>query len=252
MSITIRPAKSNIGNLKKMAIEKKIVLVWGLALVTALWFAMPGRCESMGKKQERNIVELPEPLYDGKVSLEQTLGQRRSIRRFAKEGLTLAAISRLLWAAQGVTDPRGFRTAPSAGALYPLELYVVAGKTEDLSPGIYRYLPGTHGLETVIQGEMREALCDAALGQDPVREAPALFVFTAVFPRITGRYGDRGIRYAHMEAGHAAQNIALQAVSLGLGTVMIGAFDDDRIKRLMNLGDDEYPLYLIPTGNPVK
>lgn len=195
-----------------------------------------------------SALELPEPRYDGNVSLEQALLQRRSVRDCTGEPLTLAEVSQLLWAAQGITDARGFRTAPSAGALYPLELYVVVGDVRGLTAGVYRYEPEGHQLLRLTDGDERPGLAEAALGQGFVEAAAVDFVVTGVYERTTAKYGDRGVRYVHQEAGHAAQNLCLQATALGLGAVPVGAFYDDEVIRLLNLPGNETPLYIIPVG----
>ena len=199
-------------------------------------------------EEETAIIELPEPRCDSGVSIEQSLLGRRSIRSYTGEPLTLQEISQLLWAAQGVTDPRGFRTAPSAGALYPLELYVVAGDVHNLTSGVYRYEPDEHQLVRIVDGDRRAELADAALAQSCVEEGAIAFVFTAVYERTTVKYGDRGIRYVHMEVGHAAENLCLQATAMDLGAVTIGAFYDEEVAELLNLPEDEQPLYIIPVG----
>ncbi|MBI2487618.1 MAG: SagB/ThcOx family dehydrogenase [Deltaproteobacteria bacterium] len=195
-----------------------------------------------------DIIKLSKPIYDSNVSIEKALLGRRSYREYKKEPLTLAEISQLLWAIQGVTDPEGFRTAPSAGALYPLEVYVVAGNVKDLPNGIYRYKPERHELVKVAEGDKRSELCISALGQDWVKSSAAVIVLSAVYERTTIKYGERGKRYVHMEIGHAAQNACLQAVSLNLGTVVVGAFDDSNVKRIMNMADKERPLCIMPVG----
>ena len=197
---------------------------------------------------EGSVVKLPEPRYDSDVSLEQSLLARRSVRSYTGQSLTLEEISQLLWAAQGITDLAGFRTAPSAGGLYPLEIYVVAGEVENLAPGIYRYQPEGHQIVKTIDGDKRAALARAALGQSPVKDGAAVFVFTAVYERTTVKYGDRGIRYVDMEAGHAAQNLCLQAVAMELGAGTIGAFSDEDVFSLLSLPEQESPLYIIPVG----
>jgi SagB-type dehydrogenase family enzyme len=199
-------------------------------------------------QEQAEVIKLPEPRHDSDVSLEQSLLERRSVRDYSGQPLTLQEISQLTWAAQGLTDPRGFRTAPSAGGLYPLELYLVAGDVEDLPPGVYRYQPDGHQLVKTGDGDKRAGLAEAALEQEWVEEGAVDFVFTAVYERTTGKYGERGIRYVHMEAGHAAQNLCLQATALGLGAVTIGAFYDEQVSRLLNLPADEQPLYVIPVG----
>jgi SagB-type dehydrogenase family enzyme len=193
-------------------------------------------------------IKLPGPRHDSDTSLEEALLKRRSIRGYKNAPLYRSEISQLLWAAQGVTDPRGLRTAPSAGALYPLELSIVVGNVTDLQSGIYRYRPRTHELEKIEEGDKRGELCSAALGQSAIRNAAVVIVVSALYERTTVKYGERGIRYVHMEAGHTAQNVCLQAVALDLGTVVIGAFRDDEVKRIMKMADREQPLYIIPVG----
>jgi len=198
--------------------------------------------------EQETAIRLPEPRYDSDVSIEQSLLQRRSIRSYTGEPLTLQEVSQLLWAAQGITDPRGFRTAPSAGALYPLEVYVVCGDVQDLTPGVYGYEPDEHRLVRIIDGDKRAELARAALGQSCVEEGAIAIVFTAVYDRTTAKYGDRGISYVHIEVGHAAQNLCLQATALGLGVVTVGAFYDEKVTKLLNLPEAEQPLYIIPVG----
>ena len=193
-------------------------------------------------------IKLPEPDHHGEVSVEEALLERRSIRDYTGESLTMGEVSQLLWASQGITDSRGLRTAPSAGALYPLEVYVVVGDVVNLSKGVYRYDPVEHALIKVLDGDARKELAGAALGQEYVEKGAIDVVFTAVYERTTKKYGDRGIRYVHMEVGHAAQNLYLQAAALGLGTVTIGAFYDGDIRKVLNLPPGESPLYIMPVG----
>lgn len=194
------------------------------------------------------IIKLSKPKYDSKTSVEKTLLERRSIREYKDTPLTIEEVSQLLWSAQGITTPQGFRTAPSAGALYPLELYIVVGKVTNLSAGIYKYKPHSHELMLITKGDKRTELCNAALGQSCIKDGAINIVFSAVYERVTKRYGERGIRYVHMEVGHSAQNVSLQAISLNLGTVVIGAFYDDKVKKVMNMPDEEEPLYIMPVG----
>jgi len=196
-------------------------------------------------------IELPEPRLTSSVSLEETLLHRRSIREYADEPLLLEEISQLLWAAQGVTAEWGGRTAPSAGALYPLEVYVVVGNVERLTPGVYRYDPARHALTRLQNIDVREELAKAGLGQTWIKEGAIDIVITAVYERTTKKYGDRGVRYVHMEAGHAAQNIYLQATALDLGMVTVGAFSDNQVREILGIPDNEVPLYVIPVGRKV-
>ncbi len=197
-----------------------------------------------------NTVRLPAPRTDGRVSLEKTLLSRRSVRRFTGESLTLTEISQLLWAAQGVTDARGLRTAPSAGGLYPLEICLVAGFVDGLQAGIYRYRMMQNAVSVISIGDLRDPLCRSALGQKAVATAAVTIGVCATAERLTAKYGERAIRYVQMEAGHAAQNVALQSVALNLASVVIGAFRDREVQRLLKLAPNETPLYLIPVGKP--
>jgi len=191
------------------------------------------------------VTALPAPQLKGPLSLEEALAQRRSVREFADTPLTLAELGQLLWAAQGMTHPAGLRTAPSAGALYPLEVYVVTREAT------YRYEPQGHRMSVHMEGDARPRLYAAALRQEPVLNAPAVLVIAAVYARTADKYGaDRSPRYVHLEAGHAAQNVLLQAVALNLGAVPIGAFEDDTVKQGLALPSDQQPLYLIPVGHP--
>ncbi len=189
-------------------------------------------------------VQLPKPAVRGTVSVEEALQKRSSVRDFSAQPLTVAQVSQLLWAAQGTTRSWGARTAPSAGALYPLELYVV------LPEGLFRYRSRVHELERISAGDLRSPLGGAALGQGPVREAAAVFVIAGVQERTSGKYGVRSERYVKIEAGHAAQNLMLQAVSLGLGSVPIGAFHDEKVRQVLGLPAGQEPLYLVPVGRP--
>ncbi|MGD8762139.1 MAG: SagB/ThcOx family dehydrogenase [Desulfobacteraceae bacterium] len=202
----------------------------------------------MSSSNPQETIRLPEPRYDGSVSVEHALLTRRSVRNYKNTPITLTEIAQLLWAAQGITTPRGYRTAPSAGALYPLETYVVAGNVNDLATGIYKYRYHDHALLRTVVGDKRTELSNAALSQGSIARAPAVLLFCAVYGRITGKYGNRGIQYTFMEIGHAAQNVCLQAIALDLVTVVIGAFRDHEVKLIANLAADEEPTYFIPVG----
>jgi SagB-type dehydrogenase family enzyme len=197
---------------------------------------------------DREPIRLPSPLVDSKTSVENTLNKRRSVRQYKNQPISLPDLSQLLWAVQGISGPGGRRTAPSAGALYPLEVYVVAGRVTGLPAGIYSYNPHEHELRRIADGDARAELSKAALGQSSIKNAAAVLVLSALYERTTVKYGERGFRYVHMEAGHAAQNVFLQAVSLDLGTVVIGAFQDERVRAVLHLSEQEQPLYLMPVG----
>lgn len=199
-----------------------------------------------------SAIKLPEPKTIGTMSVETAIQLRRSVRHFEKAPLSMADVGQLLWAAQGVTLSAGLRAAPSAGALYPLEVDLVASRVEGLEPGIYRYDPTGHGLARRVKGDQRDALLSATLSQGAISEAAAVLVISAVYERTTRKYGQRGIRYVHEEAGHAAQNVCLQAVSLQLGTVHIGAFQDEEVSKALQLAEDEKPLILLPVGKVAR
>ncbi len=181
------------------------------------------------------------------------MARRRSVRRYSRKPLSLGAFSQMLWAAQGITDAEeGYRTAPSAGALYPLELYVVArkGGVEGLPEGVYHYLPSGHRLELVRGGDLAPDLEAATRHQDIVEGAAAAIVMTGVLSRLRPKYGERANQYMFQESGHAAQNVFLQGTALGIGTVVMGAFDEDAVRRVIGAGPDERPLYVQPLGIP--
>lgn len=199
-----------------------------------------------GPAQVDSIVKLPTPDTVGRVTVEQALWHRRSVRTFADDSLTVKQVGQLLWAAQGLNRGLVGRTAPSAGATYPMELYVVAGKVKGLRPGVYHYGFDGHFLRFMQGGDQRAALAEAALGQNSIVTAPAVLVLAADFSRTARVYGERASRCVYMEAGHVGENVHLQCEALGLGTVMIGAFRDDRVKKL--LGMTQEPLYIMPAG----
>lgn len=198
------------------------------------------------------LIQLPKPRLKGVMSVEEAIAKRRSIREYTSEPLTLEDISQLLWAAQGITEPtKMFRAAPSAGATYPLEVYIVVkeGGVVGLEAGVYKYDPYTHSIKLVKRGDYSEELYKACLEQEWVLNAPVNIVITAVYERTTRRYGERGIRYVHMEAGHVGENIYLQATALGLGTVAIGAFYDDQVEKIVSAPPEEHALYVYPVGH---
>lgn len=215
-----------------------------LMLTTACRENQPAGEVTKSKSDSSAIVALPDPRSQGERSFEAILSSRRSVREFTDEPLTDSDISQLLWATQGVTNPAGLRTAPSAGALYPLEVYIAR------SSGLDRFEPARHELTRCNDKDLRPVIHKAALGQDALIQAPVIFVITAVYARTRAKYGDRATRYVHMEAGHAAQNLLLQAVALDLGGVPMGAFNDDRLSKVLGLPNNEAPLYVIPIGHP--
>jgi SagB-type dehydrogenase family enzyme len=198
-------------------------------------------------------IKLPAPGPRGKLSIEEAISKRRSARRFRAQPLSLAQLSQLLWSAQGITGTGGRRAAPSAGATYPLEVFVAIGEhgIESLAAGIYHYDVGNHSLSLHLKGDLRQKLADTALGQSFIANCPVGIVVCALHPRTAYRYGRRGERYVHMEVGHVGQNVALQAVALGLATVMVGAFEDEEVRKVLKLEEQIKPLYIIPVGKPV-
>ncbi|MCJ7553289.1 MAG: SagB/ThcOx family dehydrogenase, partial [Ignavibacteriaceae bacterium] len=201
------------------------------------------------QNSESDIIQLPAPNYKSNTSIEEALQKRRSVRDYSNKPLSLSEVSQILWAAQGITDETdGLRTAPSAGALYPLEVYLVAANVEELIAGIYKYDPQDHTIKKIAEGDKRAEISNAALRQNAIEEASALVIITAVYERTSVKYGKRSERYVNMEVGHVGQNIFLQAVSLGLSTVMIGAFGDEALKQVMNLPANEFPLAIYPLG----
>jgi len=205
-------------------------------------------CLAVNLHGENKMIKLPKPSTKSDVSLEETLASRRSVRQYKATALDMAKISQLLWAGQGITNSRNFRTAPSAGATFPLDLYILIGISDTISPGLYRYYPEEQALALIREGDLRTDLAAVALNQPMVKKAPVTIIFSATYSKTTSRYGDRGVMYVHNEVGHAAQNIYLQCETLGLGTVAIGAFDDDKANRFMEFPQGKEVVYMMPVG----
>lgn len=200
---------------------------------------------------QEKIVKLPAPRLESTVSVERALQNRRTVRTFQNEPLSLTEVSQLLWAAQGITGSRGdreLRTAPSAGAIYGLETYLVAAGVEGLEPGLYRYTPRGHTVTFLRKGDLRADLCAASLGQSCVKDGAAMIVFASVPARVAAKYKERGWKFAVLEAGHASENVYLQAEALGIGTVAVGSFTESEVKKILNLPEGEEPMYLMPVG----
>ena len=191
-------------------------------------------------------VSLPPPDEKGAMSVEQAIARRRSVRDFASDPLDLAQISQLLWSAHGLTSTQGLRAAPSAGACYPLEVYLAC------EHGLFRYEPDGHALLKVSEADPRRPLTQAAYGQSSISDAAVSIIVAAVYERTTGRYGDRGVRYVHMDVGHAAQNVHLQAEALGLASVPVGAFDDAAVAETLAIPAEQKPIYIVPVGRPAR
>ena len=199
------------------------------------------------------VIKLPPPQLKGKMSLEEAIASRRSVRRYRSEPLTPSQLSQILWSAQGITGAGRLRAAPSAGATYPLEIFAFIGKQaiEGLQAGIYHYDVDSHSLVLHQPGDLRKELARAALDEGFIANAPLDIVICALYPRTSYRYGRRGERYVHMEVGHVGENIHLQAVALGLATVEVGAFDDEEVRKVLGVEEQIKPLYIMPIGKPL-
>ncbi len=221
------------------------ILTAGLLISATLGCGEAGSPNSAQGNPSGKEIVLPPPVTTGGMSLAEAISKRRSVRHFTSEPLTIEQISQLAWAAQGITDPAtGHRAAPSAGATYPLELYLL---TKD---GVFHYLPQGHKLVRLSDRDRRDDLSKAALGQSSVSQAPLDIVIAAVFSRTEAKYKDRARQYVYLEAGHAAENIVLQGVALGLGSVTVGAFRDQAVSEVLELPSDQTPLSVIPVGHP--
>jgi len=252
--------------MRKMCLLSVPIFLAGVALVLS-GLAQEKIPEKTGQGSESEIIQLPNPRYESETSVEKALNMRRSIRTYAEEPLSISDISQILWAAQGITKKTeklptkwntkyewqgGYRTAPSAGALYPIELYLIVGNAKGLSKGVYKYIPKNHSLKKVFDGDKRTEIYDAALQQSSIKEGAALIVMAGVYERTSFKYGERAERYVHIEVGHIGENIYLQGITLGIGTVMMGAFKDEELKKVLDLPEDEYPLAIMPLGKMRK
>ena len=241
----MRPEKRDDEEVKECVM--KVQTVYGFILAGLLGMAgASGVIVAAAGEREPGLGQLPAPVLAGRMSLEEAIARRRSLRQFGDRKLSVAQIAQLCWAGQGITEPdRRLRACPSAGALYPMELYVVT------AAGVDHYKPVDHAMLRVISGDVRRELQGAALGQESVGDAPACVVIAAVVQRTARKYGQRAERYCYLEAGHVAQNILLQATALNLGGVTIGAFEDDKVAALLKLPKGHRVLYLLPIGHPV-
>ena len=237
---------------------------FSLLLIPALMLTNPAALP--GQEGPNGLIPLPDALDEGGVSVEEALAQRRSVRSFTDRPVTLAQLAQILWAAQGVSERRseppamwgdrpwigGLLTTPSAGALYPLEVYVVVSGVEGLEPGLYRYVPHRHALAQRTEGDLRAELAGAALGQTAITGAPVNLMIAAVVERTAAKYGSRAERYVHIEAGACAENVFLQTEAMGLGTVIIGAFRDEPVKEVLDLPADHAPFLIMPIGQALR
>jgi SagB-type dehydrogenase family enzyme len=212
----------------------------------ALWFTLANLAPGLGVGD----IKLPPPVKKGKVSVEEALQGRRSNRQFANRPLDLAQISQMLWAADGINNPQGKRTAPAARAAYAIDLYVVAGEggVTDLAPGIYHYLVADNSLEPVAQGEFQATVAKACNSQDWIEKAPALVVITGDYAKCAVKNGPKAQMFTHMEAGFVAQNLFLQVGALGLGAGIVGGLDAKALAQVLKLPPNEVPLLVMPVG----
>lgn len=221
---------------------------------------MPGGVDGSGRPSlykeypGKPTIKLPSPEPMVTSSVDQALRQRKSVRSFAAKPLSKEQLAYLLWASTGIQG-RGhgfeFRTAPSAGALYPIETYLVVNTVEDVPQGLYHYSIKLHGLEELQSGDVSRPVTVAAMGQRMCLQAAVVFIWTAVFQRTKWRYGDRAYRYIYLDAGHIAQNLALAATSLGLGSCQVGALFDDEVNDIIGAdGIEESTIYMSVVGWP--
>ena len=243
------------------------ILTGKIYLLTLVFISLVACNNTEGEQEQSKLTKLdgaqltyalPSPLTDGKVSVERALFNRRSQRQFVDKAISAEQLSQILWAAYGITQPMpdrpalrgGLRAAPSAGALYPFEIYAIIGKVDGVEPGVYKYISEEHKIIRTIDRDIRDEFSKVALGQAHIKEAPVTIFYSAIYSRMTKKYGDRGAdRYVCMDLGHSAQNIYLQAEALNLGTCAIGAFSDDKVSELFQLPEEEVPLYIMPVGH---
>ncbi len=217
----------------------KAILIIILLFAALLFFYESG---TVNELRVLNKTSLPPPSFYSNYSVEQAILNRESIREYTDESLSLQEISQLLWSGQGITH-NNYRAAPSAGALYPYELYIVD------EVGVYHYVPENHSLELIMREDIRKELGVVAYNQEHVSNAGLIIVFAGIYEREMEKYGSRGIIYTHIEAGHIAENILLQAVAMNLGACPVGSFSPDKVRNIMNLPKNHEIIYMITAGN---
>lgn len=231
---------------------KIFIPVLAVLLFIGIYFLIANNGNTMDTKiqySNSDKIKLPAPDKKGGMPVEMAINNRRSVRNYSDKPVGIKEISQILWSAQGITNKeRSLRAAPSAGATYPLELYLVADNVKGLEDGVYHYITEGHYIQEIKDEQIKGKLATAAFGQSFISKAPVMLVISAVYERTTLKYGERGKRYVHMEAGHVAENIYLQAESLHLGTVVVGAFTDKKVKQLIGMKEQETPMYIIPVG----
>ena len=222
--------------MKKMLLRAVFILISFIVFVT-----VPFRISSQEK-----VINLKKPLFKSSVSVEEALKARRSVRDYSDKPLTLDEISQLLWAGQGITNERGFRTNPSAGAAFPMELYLASHNITGIAPGLYHYSPHKETLTLVKEGSLRDQITSTEMYQKCVRNSAAVIIISGDFKRMANRHGVRNFRFVNMEAGSIFQSIGLQAQTLNLGTVVVGAFKEYELKKILGIKED--PLVIMPLG----
>lgn len=235
--------------------ERRKAIIHFLKWTAVFWFSsswFPRIAVGKGNLDfPEGVVKLPPPITEGTVSVEQAIKQRRTVRKFRSRPLDLNQLSQLLWATHGITGKKGFkRAAPSAGALYPIDLYAVAGQESvaQIGAGVYHYEPKGHQLNPVATSDLRNAVARAALSQMWIARAPLNFILTAEYHRVAVKYKERGVRYAMIEAGHMGQNLFLQAEALGLKAGIVGAFHDENLIQAIRIPFSHKPLLIMPVG----
>ena len=229
-------------------LNNKYLTIAIVLLLTIIFLVSIPRTAEM-EKSNKELILLPKDFLKGRLSVFDAIETRRSIRDYSEEPITMKELSTLLYTTQGITQ-KGRRAAPSAGALYPIETYIIVNNVQELAKGLYHYVPGEHALRVVKSGDFGAIMRAMSLGQSSLEKAAVDFVWTAVFKRTTSKYDERGIMYIYMEAGHISENLYLQANSLGLGVVAIGAFDNNAVNEFIGVdGEEEAVIYINSVGN---
>lgn len=240
---------------KKIGIIIVLIVIF-IGVLGAYYFYQPTKSNSTATPNRYviNVTYLPAPQLSGNLSVETAIQNRRSVRSYSNETISISNVSQILWSAQGITDNQNnLRATPSAGQVYPLEIYVVVGNSTvtGLAPGAYHYVPSNNTLEKTVNGDLRSHLSSIATEQEAVNQAPVDFIITGNYQKMINKYKDPTLctRFVDLEAGHAGENIYLQAESMGLVTVAIGSFNETQMIQLLELPQNETPLYIFPLGH---
>jgi SagB-type dehydrogenase family enzyme len=238
--------------------KKKLVLIILIIVfisVLSLYYFSGQKKSVYTNRNIISITSLPSPVLTGNISVEEAIQNRRSVRTFSNESITIGNLSQILWAAQGITDNQSsLRAAPSAGQVYPLEIYIIIGNNgvSGLENGVYHYVPSNNTLEKLLNGDLKSDLSGIANGQPWVKQAPIDILITGNYLKMVDKYGDKDLstRFVDLEAGHVGENIYLESESLGLVTVSLGSFNEKQLVQLLNIPNNETPLYIFPVGHP--